>query len=209
MGGSVSVFSSQRVESDYEVEGGGDDVSKHIYLSKTGLCSYFAVKRSEITAPLVCEDTQAMCRASWNDVEFFIGRETFCVKFFQLFDTLHPEAAQLFRPRKKARNTWKYHSRWELLLNVVHFFLRLSDSSFKTKKKLRAIGRKHFLSGVRKDHVKGFNDVLIMCFQSFQCHRDVEMYTRPWLEILDFCAQEMYIEDIQLVHLPPTPISTP
>lgn len=212
MGSAVTVHSNAEKEDGW---GGGDrddNASKHVYFSMTaGLSTFFVPRTVIIAAPSVSRTTQALCRASWNDIEFFIGKETFCIKFFQIFDSVHPAVSQLFRPRKKARNTWKYHSRWELLMNVVHFFLKLSDSSFKTKKKLRSIGRKHFLSGVNKEHVNAFNDVLIICFQSFQCPQDIEIYTRPWLELLGFCAQEMYVEDIHLVKVPftSTPVSTP
>lgn len=178
-----------------------DDISsKKSNMSSTVYGSFFSRKPSVvIEIPPVTPNSQALCVACWRDIDFFIGPQNFCRDFFTLFDTTYPESAALFRPRRKAGNYYRFDSRYSMLINVVRFLLRFKDTSFNTKRKLRAIGRMHYISGVTKEHVRNFNEILLRCIKSYLGPRDLETFETPWRDLLEFTAQEMYIEDIQLV----------
>jgi hemoglobin-like flavoprotein len=187
------------VSGDEANEGEKDDNSKQTHTqTKTLLSAYLAPRRADLSEPMIDENSQALCIACWRDIEFFVGKETFCAKFFQIFDAVNPEVSDLFRPHKKKGNYYKFNSRWAMLMMVVGFFLKINSNSFAVKKKLRSVGRKHFISGVRREYVKAFNDVFLTALQTYLNYRELELYTPSWTNLLDFCLKEMYIEDIHL-----------
>lgn len=172
---------------------------------KTSISSYFSIgrylepARPEEPTPVIDLYKKSVCEASWENIKAFIGVKPFCGLFFQIFAATDASACKLFRPRTRIRKRDFAATREGLLMHVVDYLVSIEDDSFETKKKIRALGRKHLISGIRKEHMKVFNDVFITTLLNIPDIRECLITMSSWTGLLDFVANEMYIEDIHLM----------
>jgi hemoglobin-like flavoprotein len=172
---------------------------------KTSISSFFAIGkylepcRIEAPAPVIDLYRKSVCEASWENIKAFVGIKPFCGLFFQIFAATDESVCNLFRPRMRIRRRQFAATREGLLMHVVEYLVSVEDDNFETKKRIRALGRKHLLSGIKREHIKVFNDVFITTLLNIPDIRECLITMSSWTGLLDFMANEMYIEDIQLV----------
>jgi hypothetical protein len=207
MGSGSSITSSRKrnskvyVDYDFTDEKDLKETPRTLSSSAKALVSVLRYQRPEMVTPVVSRQTQMACEQSWYTIMAVVGVGVFSTHFFDVLGTQDPEAYALFVPAKKADFTppSKFENRAGLLYGVVSYLLNLHDMAFKTKKKIRALGRRHFISGIHRSHVKSFNDAFLMAVESYPGAKGNPEASRSWITVLDFTLQEMYIEDIKLL----------
>jgi hemoglobin-like flavoprotein len=189
----------------YESDSGkSDDVDRPEFSSKrTSVTSFFSLTRylepsRPDSKPAVDIYKKSVCEASWENIKTFVGIKPFAALFFQIFIATDESICAKFRPHARVKQR-KYSTKEGLLTHLVEYLLSIEDDSFDTKKKIRALGRKHIISGIRKHHIRVFNDVLITTLLNIPDIRECLITMSAWTGLLDFVATEMYIEDIQLM----------
>jgi hemoglobin-like flavoprotein len=169
--------------------------------SAKAVVTMLSYKRPEMGAPAVSRTTQVACESSWYGIVAAVGLNVFGNYFFRIFEERDPEAFALFTPSK--RGPFSSPSRFEnsesLLFNLVTYLLTLNDTTFNTKKKLRAVGRRHFISGIHRNHVQSFNDSFLKAVEFVPGTKGNTDALKSWVTLLDFTVQEMYVEDLKLL----------
>lgn len=144
-----------------------------------------------------------ICVNSWDYINTVVPPAVFCEAFFQNFTNLDPEACLLLCPR--TRSSLAGNTRPSLLLHMIRFMLKIQVVSQKTKKHLRALGRRHLLLGIEKKHVSSFNDALMMTIAKTLNMPSIAETLRCWSSLLNFVTEQLYFDDIRLVeHFTPT-----
>ena len=141
---------------------------------------------------------QMMCTLSWDILEAAIGRTPLCEVFFRNLMTVDSEACALQCPRTRGSRCGNTPA--SLFVHIVHFMLKLSDASWRVKKRLRALGRKHVLYGIQKKHAESFSEAFLMTISQLE-HKSRDSDTlRCWSSLLSFVTEQMFVERIHLVN---------
>ena len=143
---------------------------------------------------LVCD----ICTESWNFIEKMTGQVKLCEIFFANFAAMDPDSCQLQCPR--TRSTKAGNTRESLFLHIVHYMLDLQENTWQVRKQLRALGRKHVLYGIERRHVEVFNRAFLTTIASIPCHLHLAVSLRCWSSLLSFVIEQMFFENIKLVH---------
>lgn len=198
-----SAASIPKVNSNCEVDSAktSDTSSKKSTISTYfSFTKYLEPPRVEDSQPAMDLYKKTVCESSWENIKMFIGLKPFCGLFFQILEATDESVCALLRPHSRpSRSKRGYVTRDGLLVHIIEFLLSISDDNFETKKKIRALGRKHLISGIGKSHIKVFNDVLIATLLNIPDIRECLITMTSWTALLDFTSKEMYIEDIKLV----------
>ena len=139
----------------------------------------------------------AVCVDSWGIINGITSQRAFCEMFYFNFHNLDPESASLHRPR--TRSTSAGNTQASLLIHIIRFMLKLQDVTWKCKKHLRALGRKHVLYNIERKHVECFNEALLTTIAEIPGLVNLSEILRSWTSLLVFITEQMYLEDIKLV----------
>ena len=166
------------------------------------LISYFLSTPSTVFSEN-CSYITSQCSNSWTTIQSNHLIKEFCDRYFVNLERIDYEAYRLQSPR--TRSSLRGNTRTSLLLYIIRFMLSICDTTWKVKKCLRSLGRKHVLYGIDRRHMQSFKAAFIATVMSIPSQFHISETMQCWSSLIDFVTEQMYVKDVKLVaHFTPS-----